>query len=323
MKLRINTGQHFTMLVIALFCLATLAHAVPEWQIQQQALNGTVFVETNIGQTNIGHASGFFVAPYRIAVPYHAIAGANFAKGRNAADGHGFKIAGVTAVDSARNLAILQVSIHGNPLPLGNSDDVGPGQDIYAPSYLWHKKSFTFTKGKVVDRKGSNICDEIGFSLVAEIKSGSDGTPILNVKNKVVGIFLRGILKWEESHEVFDVAIRSNHLKALLDSQWGRAVQQLSLLRAELDLCALLSKANMKYEKGQYTAAKEIYDEVIRRNPKSFIAHFNRGRMEHLLGNKSAAKTDFEKGMKLARATKGFKAGKFFKGLGKILRALL
>ena len=30
MKLRINTGQHFTMLVIALFCLATLAHAVPE-----------------------------------------------------------------------------------------------------------------------------------------------------------------------------------------------------------------------------------------------------------------------------------------------------
>ena len=174
-----------------------------------------------------------------------------------------------------------------------------------------------------MDRKGSNICDEIGFSLVAEIKSGSDGTPILNVKNKVVGIFLRGILKWEESHEVFDVAIRSNHLKTLLDSQWGRAVQQLSLLRAELDLCALLSKANMKYEKGQYTAAKEIYDEVIRRNPKSFIAHFNRGRMEHLLGNKSAAKTDFEKGMKLARGTKGFKAGKFFKGLGKILKALL
>lgn len=317
MKPRINTGQHFTILVIALFCLATLAHAAPEWQIQQQALNGTVFVETNIG-----HASGFFVALYRIAVPYHAIKGANFAKGRNAADGHWFEIAGVTAVDSDRNLAILQVSIPGNPLPLGTSDDVGPGQDIYVPSYLWREKSFTFTKGKVVDRKGYDVCDEIGFSLVAEIELGSDGTPILNVENKVVGIFLRGILKWEESHEVFDVAIRSDYLKALLDSQWGRAAQHFSLLRAELDLCTLLSKANMKYERGQHAAAKEIYDEVIRRNPKSFIAYFNRGRMQQLLGNKGPAKADFEKGMKLARATKRFKAGKFFKSLGKILRVL-
>lgn len=330
MKLRINAGRHFTILVIALFCLATLAHAMPEWQIERQALNGTVFVETkhisqtNIGQTkNIGHASGFFVAPYRIVVPYHVIVGANSAEGRNAADGHEFKIAGVTAVDSARNLAILQVSIHGNPLSLGNSDEVVPGQDIYAPSYLWRKKSFTFTKGKVVDRKGYDVCDEIGFSLVAEIESRSDGTPILSVKNKVVGIFLRGILKWEESHEVFDVAIHSNYLKALLDSQWGKAFRQLSLFRAELDLCALLSKANMKYEKGEYTAAKEIYDEVIRRNPKSFIAHFNRGRMQQLLGNEVPAKADLEKGMELARATKRFKAGKFFKSLGKILRALL
>ena len=322
MKPRINTGQHFTTLVIALFCLATLAHAAPEWQIQQQALNGTVFVETkNISQTNIGHASGFFVAPYRIVVPYHVIVGAHSAEGRNAADGHWFEIAGVTAVDSARNLAILQVSIHGNPLSLGNSDDVGPGQDIYVSSYSSGRKSFT--KGKVVDRKGYDVCDEIGFSLVAEIESRSDGTPILSVKNKVVGIFLRGILKWEESHEVFDVAIHSNYLKALLDSQWGKAFQQLSLFRAELDLCALLSKANMKYEKGEYTAAKEIYDEVIRRNPKSFIAYFNRGKMQQLLGNKGPAKADFEKGMELARATKRFKAGKFFKSLGKILRALL
>ena len=141
MKPRINTGQHFTTLVIALFCLATLAHAVPEWQIEQQALNGTVFVETkNISQTNIGHASGFFVAPYRIVVPYHVIVGANSAEGRNAADGHWFEIAGVTAVDSARNLAILQVSIHGNPLSLGNSDDVGPGQDIYVSSYSFGQK---------------------------------------------------------------------------------------------------------------------------------------------------------------------------------------
>lgn len=79
----------------------------------------------------------------------------------------------------------------------------------------------------------------------------------------------------------------------------------------------------MKYEKGEYTAAKEIYDEVIRRNPKSFVAHFNRGRVWQSLGDKFAAKTDFEKGMELARATKRFKAGKFFKSLGKILRALL
>ena len=79
----------------------------------------------------------------------------------------------------------------------------------------------------------------------------------------------------------------------------------------------------MKYEKGEYTAAKEIYDEVIRRNPKSFIAYFNRGRMQQLLGNEVPAKADLEKGMELARATKRFKAGKFFKSLGKILRALL
>ena len=315
MKPRINTGQHFTILVIALFCLATLAHAVPEWQIEQQALNGTVFVETkNISQTNIGHASGFFVAPYRIVVPYHVIVGAHSAEGRNAADGHEFKIAGVTAVDSARNLAILQVSIHGNPLSLGNSDDVGPGQDIYVSSYSSGRKSFT--KGKVGKGKVGKLCGKLEFSIEVKVEPGSDGAPVLNVDGRVVGIFLRGMVKAERTFPLLDFAIPSDSLKSLLNSEWGRAVQHFPL-QANLNLCALISRGNMKFERGNIKSAFADYTKVISQDPESAFAYSNRGYARLALGDTQGAKADFRLAKGAAKRINWSKLGRV---LGKIIK---
>ena len=316
MKPRINAGRHFTVLVIALFCLAALAHAMPESEIERQALNGTVFVKTeNISQTNIGYASGFFVAPDRIVVPYHVIVGANSAEWRNAADGPWFEIEGVTAMDPDQNLAILAVSIPGNPLPLGTSDDVGPGQDIYVSSHSSGRKSFT--KGKVGKGKVGKLCGKLEFSIEVKVEPGSDGAPVLNVDGKVVGIFLRGMVKVEGTLPLLDFAIPSDSLKSLLNSnKWGRAVQHFPP-QANLNLCALISRGNMKFEKGDYDAAYADYSRVISRNRDAAIAYSNRGSVRLKWGHTAEAAADFRLAKGAAKRINWSKLGRV---LGKIIK---
>lgn len=310
MKLHINAGQHFTVLVIALFCLTTLAHAVPDGQIKQQALNGTVFVETNIG-----HANGFFVTPYRIVVPYHVIVGANFAQWRNAADGPWFNIEGVTAMDPDQNLAILAVRLRGNPLPLGKSDDIRSGKDIYVSSYSSDKKSVT--KGKVGKGKVGKLCGKREFSLEVKVEPGSDGAPVLNVDGKVVGIFLRGMVKIEGTLPLLDFAIPSNSLQSLLNSEWGRAVQHFPL-QANLNLCALISRGNMKFEKGDYDAAFADYSQAISRNQDAAIAYSNRGSVRLKWGHTSEAAADFRRAKSVAKRINWSKLGRVLRTIVKI-----
>lgn len=309
MKPRINAGRHFTILVIALFCLAALAHAMPEWQIERQALNGTVFVETDIG-----YANGFFVASDRIVVPYHAIASTRFVRGRKAADGQRFKSTGVIAVDADRNLAILSVSIRGNPLPLGNSDDIRSGKDIYVSSYSPGRKSFT--KGKVGKGKVGKLCGKLEFSIEVKVEPGSDGAPVLNVDGKVVGIFLRGMVKAERTFPLLDFAIPSDSLKSLLNSEWGRAVQHFPL-QANLNLCALISRGNMKFEKGDYDAAYADYSRVISRNRDAAIAYSNRGSVRLKWGHTAEAAADFRLAKGAAKRINWSKLGRV---LGKIIK---
>ena len=310
MKLRINTGQHFTMLVIALFCLATLAHAVPEWQIQQKALNGTVFVETDIG-----HANGFFVTSDRIVVPYHVIAGVKSAQGRNAADGAWFKIDGVTAVDPDQNLAILAVRFRGNPLPLGKSDDIRSGKDIYVSSYSSGRKSFT--KGKVGKGKVGKLCGNLEFSLEVKVEPGSDGAPVLNVDGKVVGIFLRGMVKIEGTLPLLNFAIPSDSLKSLLNGEGRRTVQHFPL-EANLNLCALISRGNMKFEKGKIRSAIADYTNVISQDPDSALAYSNRGSARLALGDTHGAKADFRRAKDLAKRINWSKLGRVLRTIVKI-----
>ena len=310
MKPRINAGRHFTILVIALFCLATLAHAMPESEIERQALNGTVFVETDIG-----YANGFFVAPDWIVVPYHAIASTSFARGRNAADGQRFKSTGVIAVDPDRNLAILSVSIRGNPLLLGNSDDIRSGKDIYVSSYSPGRKSFT--KGKVGKGKVGKLCGKLEFSIEVKVEPGSDGAPVLNVDGRVVGIFLRGMVKAERTFPLLDFAIPSDSLKSLLNSnKWGRAVQHFPL-QANLNLCALISRGNMKFERGNIKSAFADYTKVISQDPESAFAYSNRGYARLALGDTQGAKADFRLAKGAAKRINWSKLGRV---LGKIIK---
>ena len=311
MKLRINTGQHFTMLVIALFCLATLAHAVPEWQIQQKALNGTVFVETDIG-----HANGFFVTSDRIVVPYHVIAGVKSAQWRNAADGPWFNIEGVTAMDPDQNLAILAVSIRGNPLPLGKSDDIRPGKDIYVSSYSSGRKSFT--KGKVGKGKVGKLCGKLEFSLEVKVEPGSDGAPVLNVDGEVVGIFLRGMVKAEGTLPLLDFAIPSDSLQSLLNSSKSGEMPKRLPLQANLNLCALISQGNMKFEKGKIKSAIADYTNVISQDPGSALAYSNRGSALLALGDTQGAKADFRRAKDLATRINWYKLGSVLRKIIKI-----
>lgn len=310
MKPRVNAGQHFTVLVIALFCLTTLAHAVPDGQIKQQALNGTVFVETDIG-----HANGFFVTPYRIVVPYHVIAGVKSARGRNAADGDLFNIDGVTAVDPDQNLAILAVSLRGNPLPLGKSDDIRSGKDIYVSSYSPGRKSFT--KGKVGKGKVGKLCGKLEFSLEVKVEPGSDGAPVLNVDGKVVGIFLRGMVKAEGTLPLLDFAIPSNSLQSLLNGEGKRAVQHFPQ-EANLNLCALISRGNMKFEKGKIKSAIADYTNVISQDPDSALAYSNRGSARLALADTHGAKADFRRAKDLAKRINWSKLGRVLRTIVKI-----
>jgi tetratricopeptide (TPR) repeat protein len=67
----------------------------------------------------------------------------------------------------------------------------------------------------------------------------------------------------------------------------------------QVDISALLSQANYLYNKSQYNEALKLVEHGVKLNPKSAKAWSMRGSLMYVLGNKEAAKQDWNKSLSI------------------------
>ena len=233
-------GQYFIVCLLLLCCVTTIAWALSDQQ-KQRALNATVLIETDIGIGN-----GFYINSNLIATSFHLIAGARsvraYAYGERDKD---IEVVGVTTFDAHRNLAILKVGVSGPSLSFSHSDATQSDELVYVVGYS-NDGSALFKGRRLIRHKGRDFCKaRMKIPIVIE----GDGGPILNLKAKVIGISIAGILKWnvELPDFNFSFVVPVSSLRNLLRSSGG--VKYSFPIKAELDYCALIARANAKVRK--------------------------------------------------------------------------
>ena len=161
---------------------------------------------------SISSGSGFFVTRGMIATNLHVVEGVFKGYVKRVGKDRKYSIAGIVAMDSQQDLAILRVSNVSTPtLPLGNSDAIQIGESVYAVGNPKGYLEGTFTEGVVSGirefRTGSRR-----IQISAPISKGSSGGPVLNSKGEVIGVAVSRLTDGQN----LNFAIPSNYLKKLL-----------------------------------------------------------------------------------------------------------
>lgn len=295
-----KTRGYLTILLLLLVCATTVANAQSEKErIERIAFSSAVFIQAG---NYIG--SGFFVAHNLIATNYHVIRGAKNVQAFDAATREWFAIEGATAIDPYYDLAILKTTnFSGNPLTLGNSDNMENDDTVYVAGYPSGKRSFG--KGKVKRLAGIAGCSGSEFEVTTStrIAPGSSGGPVLNSSGNVIGISVRitalPIPFFTIPVKAF--AVRVNHLRDLFNQQSGSVKYRFPTNEA-LYACGLNSLGVMRLERGEYWAAIADFDSIIAHNPGFALAHLNRAVANYQLRRFSEAKSDFNTALSLARS---------------------
>lgn len=236
-------GQCFIVCLLILCCVTAVAEALSDWQ-KQKVLNTTVLIETDIG---IG--SGFYIDSDLVATGLHLIAGAKsvraYAYGERDKD---IGVAGVTAFDANRNLAILKVNVSGSSLPLSHSDATQSGERVYVVGYS-ADGSKLFKGRRLTRHKGRDFCKaQMKVPIVIE----SDGGPVINFRAEAIGISIAGVLKkkFEFQNLNFSFVVPGSSLRNLL--RRSGEVRLFSSIKADLDYCTLIARANARIRKAEY-----------------------------------------------------------------------
>ena len=195
-----------------------MAHVLTAQEIYKKALTATVRIDKfDGGGKRVASGSGFVVRPNLIATNFHVIKGGTSTQlaAKFVNQNRVYPIEDIRAVDEIHDLAILQVSVPGvKPLPLGDSDVVEVGDDVYVvgnPLGL---------EGSFADGRISAIREHVSWGAGKRIQysaptsKGSSGGPALNNKGEVIGVHVEGLRHL--AGENLNFAIPSNYLKDVI-----------------------------------------------------------------------------------------------------------
>ena len=187
-------------------------HLSPQ-EIAEIALKSTVYLSVKT-QDKSYYGSGFVVREGLIATCEHVLEGMVNGTAEPVFDETKYPITSVLAASEKHDLAIVGVQGFDAPaLPLGDSDEVQIGEDIFVVGNPKKLKGI-FSEGIIsgIRAEGNELVRGKVFQMTAPISPGSSGGPVINRNGEIVG--LAGGDKIGAQNLNF--AIPVNHLKALL-----------------------------------------------------------------------------------------------------------
>ena len=280
-----------------------------------------VFFSTDDGPTiNLASTTGFFVEPDKIVTTIDAFSNAlnvaafsavsfqkAFSNSRNRSSRRrkfnqvlepdedvleGYTIEGVTAYDTKNNLVLLKVEETGLPLPLCDSDTVEIGETVYAIGSQDEPRC-----AGAAGYLQSRYRDDKWLHLRIHFLGAGSGSPVLNSKQEVVGVFAYATgSSAGDSHSMMGTVISSNVLKALLanggEAIWLDEFQADPRVRAH----ALEARADEKMsERKNNRGAIRDYNAALKLNPDLVEIYSKRGIVKLRIGKLGSAIKDFDK----------------------------
>ena len=206
----INRKLFIFIAILLLYGISCVAALTPE-ELATLALDSTVVVRTvdPEGKSYIG--SGFVIGEGVIATNYHVIEGQSVVTVKLVREKttQTHRIQSIHAVDVQNDLAIIIAEgVNAPILPLGDSDAVQVGEEIYVAGNPREYEG-TFSDGLI-----SAIRQESGrklFQMTAPVSPGSSGGPVLNGSGKVIGITVSQV----RDAQNLNFAVPVNYLKTL------------------------------------------------------------------------------------------------------------
>lgn len=222
---------------VFLCCVATVGHAID----QNRVLNATVFIETEIS-----NGSGFYVGPDLIATNLHIISEAENIRVFSDERDLGFN--GVVAYDAGRNLALLRVKEKGTYLDLSQAYGPQSSEEIYTAASTSRSRSGKHFRNSYTRAHTSRDFCRAGVKFPVDVEVNSDGGAVVNGSTKVIGVFYIGIFKYEHKlRELnYSFVVPVEFLRDLMN---GPLRVKVTPIKAELDYCALISRANARARK--------------------------------------------------------------------------
>ena len=275
-----------TLTVLLFFVVLTITSAQTTEQLAEKALAATVYLEMkdSTGET-ISIGSGFFVRQDLIVTNYHVIEGAVSGTAKLVGKYTTYTIKGVAATEKSNDLALLKVSAYGvKPLPLGNSDRVKVGTQVYVAGNPKGLEG-TFSDGIISSKRGGYAFGRL--QMTAPISPGSSGGPVLNRQGEVIGVSFMTI----EGGQNLNFAIPSNYVKTLLSL--SKTPRPLSSISPTVSAETYFMRGNVRYDVGDYRGAIAAYSSAIRLKPDDASAYLNRGNAKSRLDQHFAAIADY------------------------------
>ncbi|WP_422058985.1 S1C family serine protease [Sphingopyxis sp.] len=272
--------NRLALLLAALFAIILPAHAADDIAAASRSVVRVVTVAMVDGEVvGFGHGSGIAISPTRIVTNAHVVESAarypdNVALGVVPSEGQKSYAAKLIAIDTARDLALIEITGTRLPAAAIYSGPIDSGADVVALGYPGNvdlataRSASDYITPRTPTRSEGNLSNTQSVDGVAmlvhtaKISRGNSGGPLVDQCGRIVGIN-SAITRADDGDSPFAFAISTRELARFLtdaDQQYG-SIGTPCLSMAEADA---RDRAAMDADARKAAAANAAKDEAAR-----------------------------------------------------------
>ena len=235
-----------------------------------------------------GRGSGFFIESDRIVTNVHVLAGASKITAKCVDTETVYTIEGIIAFDDINDLAVLKIAEEGTPFPLGDSNTLRKGEQVYV---------IGCPKGKVNTVEGSvHSIRNSGKQIFIDshLDDGHSGGPVLNTKGGVIAVAQGVRISSNNSTRTTNSSrtISSNVLKSMLEKTGEVVPLEVWQEYPQIHAYVIDELGDVCRERGEYRQAIAHYDTALKLNPDLIDIYHKRSLAKFSIEKNDDATTD-------------------------------